>query len=205
MLRLTLRWRRLQHRIKMGPFDRVPSSTLLPSSPLLHPLHCRIVCLKARVPLRCPRMYARLFSSPYSTVTVADIPRQESVRSIPPGYVYVGSQLQPAPAFAVSLPKGSANGRFVTIDQDELAKATASTKLGSFVNVGIEAQEFNTSKSEPRRPKREWCDGKLSNDVVGNIPAFIPRRSRNDFKKAAAGNPKLLCLYPEPQHSRCSG
>lgn len=50
--------------------------------------------------------------------------------------------------FSVVLPKGVANGRFHTIDGAELAKATQSTKLNNFVNLGIDPQEYSVQRSE---------------------------------------------------------
>jgi hypothetical protein len=52
------------------------------------------------------------------------------------------------PVFSVTLPKSVANGRFLTIDGDDLAKSTKSTKLSNFVNIGFDQQEYPVTKSE---------------------------------------------------------
>ncbi|KAF2137255.1 uncharacterized protein K452DRAFT_112842 [Aplosporella prunicola CBS 121167] len=81
----------------------------------------------------------------------------------------------PAPAPAqihLPAPKGLVSGNFIIVDYDELSKATNSTRLHEFVNIGDGAVEMPMMKS--------------------SIPQYTPRKSRNELKRLAASDSKLL-------------
>lgn len=76
---------------------------------------------------------------------------QTSVRQVAP--TFSAYKPQPAPVFfSVVVPKSTVDGQFLTVNQDELSKATNSVKLSEFCNVGIDQQEFNATKSERKDP-----------------------------------------------------
>ena len=67
---------------------------------------------------------------------------------------------------------GKNGGRFSIIDFDELATATGSERMGNFVNIGIEAQNWDVNRAA--------------------LPAYAPRKSRNELRRIAGSDPKLL-------------
>ncbi|CAK3949284.1 Aspartic protease pep1 [Lecanosticta acicola] len=75
-------------------------------------------------------------------------------------------------ALAASIPQGSDSGMFSVIDLNGLSQATSSERMGNFVNVGKEALEFDCSRSA--------------------VPAYVPRKSRNELRTLAGNNPNAL-------------
>lgn len=72
-----------------------------------------------------------------------------------------------------AIPSGADAGLFSIIDFDALAKETNTARMGSYLNVGSEALNWDCN-----RPT--------------TLPAYTARRSRNDLRKAAGNDPKLL-------------
>nr|POE56378.1 hypothetical protein CFP56_50922 [Quercus suber] len=73
-----------------------------------------------------------------------------------------------------SIPAGhldAARG-MVIIDADILSKATNSEHMGNYVNIGKDVFEFGVARTP--------------------IPAYVPRKSRNELKRMAAGDPALM-------------
>ena len=71
-----------------------------------------------------------------------------------------------------TIPRGKNGGRFSIINFDDLSKATNSERMGNFLNIGIEAHNWDVNRAA--------------------LPAYVPRKSRNELRKAAANDPKLL-------------
>ncbi|KAF2096444.1 hypothetical protein NA57DRAFT_78048 [Rhizodiscina lignyota] len=94
----------------------------------------------------------------------------------------VGSGVSPMgqSVFSAVLPKGVGNGRFLMIDGDELAKVTKSTKLSNFVNIGVDEQEYAIQR-------------------IAKVASLPPRKSRNEIKKLAEGDPKILAKLSKRQ------
>ncbi|KAK8167820.1 hypothetical protein BKA80DRAFT_265237 [Phyllosticta citrichinensis] len=63
------------------------------------------------------------------------------------------------------------HGNFLMVDYDALKQATDSTRLHEFVNIGNNALDLPTMKSA--------------------LPAYQPRRSKNELKKLAASDSRL--------------
>jgi hypothetical protein len=85
-------------------------------------------------------------------------------------------QLQPAAdqnALIQAVPASEQNGRFSTIDFATLIKATNSERLTMFANMGKQPHEFPVNRSTA-------------------LPSYTKRNSRNELKRQAKDNPKLL-------------
>ena len=72
-----------------------------------------------------------------------------------------------------AIPAGEQNGRFSTIDFSTLVKATNSERLTMFANMGKQPHEFPVNRSTA-------------------LPGYTKRCSRNELKRQAKDNPKLL-------------
>lgn len=71
-----------------------------------------------------------------------------------------------------TIPQGNQSGYFSIIDFSGLATATKSERLGAFVNIGTDAHEWNVTRAA--------------------LPAQVPRKSRNELRRIAGNDPKLL-------------
>jgi hypothetical protein len=76
-------------------------------------------------------------------------------------------------ALMQAIPASAQNGRFSTIDFSTLVKATNSERLTPFANMGKQPQEFPVNRSTA-------------------LPAYSKRAPRNELKRQAKDNPKLL-------------
>lgn len=76
-------------------------------------------------------------------------------------------------ALVQAIPASEQNGRFSTIDFSTLVKATNSERLTMFANMGKQPSEFPVNRSTA-------------------LPAYTKRSSRNELKRQAKDNPKLL-------------
>lgn len=76
-------------------------------------------------------------------------------------------------ALMQAIPASQQNGRFSTIDFSTLVKATNSERLTMFANMGKQPHEFPVNRSTA-------------------LPAYTKRCSRNELKRQAKDNPKLL-------------
>ena len=86
------------------------------------------------------------------------------------------AQNQPAAdqnALMQAIPASEQNGRFSTIDFSTLVKATNSERLTMFANMGKQPHEFPVNRSTA-------------------LPGYTKRCSRNELKRQAKDNPKLL-------------
>lgn len=75
-------------------------------------------------------------------------------------------------ALAAKIPKGNNAGYFSIIDFDPLADATKSERMGSFLNIGKEALNWDVNRAA--------------------LPVYVPRKSRKDLRKSGSNDPKLL-------------
>ena len=75
-------------------------------------------------------------------------------------------------ALVAAIPHGNRGGYFSIINFDELAKATKSERMGNFLNIGIESGNWDVNRAA--------------------LPSYVPRKSRNEVRKAAGNDPKLL-------------
>ena len=75
------------------------------------------------------------------------------------------------PVLTIPKAKRSADGKFVTIDLNELASAVASKQLCSFLSIGEIPQDLPITKS--------------------TVPQYIPRKSINELRRLAVSDPKL--------------
>lgn len=71
-----------------------------------------------------------------------------------------------------AIPAGADAGLFSIINFDALSKATNTTRMGNFVNVGNEAVNFDCNRAA--------------------LPAYSARRSRNELRSAAGNDSRLL-------------
>ncbi|KAF2485294.1 hypothetical protein BDY17DRAFT_100362 [Neohortaea acidophila] len=71
-----------------------------------------------------------------------------------------------------SIPQGTNAGQFSIIRFDDLANATRSQRMGNFVNVGVDALNWDLNRAA--------------------LPPYVPRKSRNELRRLAANDPKLL-------------
>ena len=76
-------------------------------------------------------------------------------------------------ALMQAVPASEQDGRFSTIDFSTLVKATNSERLTMFANMGKQPHEFPVNRSTA-------------------LPAYTKRSSRNELKRQAKDNPKLL-------------
>ena len=75
-------------------------------------------------------------------------------------------------ALVATIPHGGSAGHFTIINYDALANATKSERMGNFVNIGIDSQNWDVNRAA--------------------LPSFVRRKSRNDLRKIAGNDPKLL-------------
>jgi hypothetical protein len=75
-------------------------------------------------------------------------------------------------ALVRSIPKSNNAGYFSITNFNNLAQATKSERMGSFLNIGIEAQNWDVNRAA--------------------LPAYVPRKSRHDLRKSAGNDPKVL-------------
>lgn len=75
-------------------------------------------------------------------------------------------------ALVSSIPEGRNAGYFSVINFDELSRATGTERMGSYTNIGPEPQHWDVNRAA--------------------LPAYTPRRSRNDLRKTAGNDQKLL-------------
>lgn len=73
---------------------------------------------------------------------------------------------------AATVPAGADAGMFKIIKFDDLAPATKSERMGNFVNVGVEALEWDCTRSA--------------------VPSYVARKSRNELRALAGNNSSLL-------------
>ncbi|KAK3709090.1 hypothetical protein LTR37_011069 [Vermiconidia calcicola] len=73
---------------------------------------------------------------------------------------------------AASIPNGSNVGYFSIINFDNLAQATKSERMGNFLNIGTESRNWDCNRAA--------------------LPTYAPRKSRNELRKLAGNDPKLL-------------
>jgi hypothetical protein len=76
-------------------------------------------------------------------------------------------------ALMQAIPASEQNGRFSTIDFSTLVKATNSERLTMFANMGKQPHEFPVNRSTA-------------------LPGYTKRCSRNELKRQAKDNPKLM-------------
>lgn len=88
------------------------------------------------------------------------------------------------PTLVAAIPPGDATGIFSTINYDKLVKATSSRRLNSFINVGQHDFEYNINKAA--------------------VPAPVRRRSRNELRRLAGNDPKLLAKLGKKQKTHSS-
>ena len=74
--------------------------------------------------------------------------------------------------FVGSIPAGADSGLFSIIDFDSLSRATNTTRMGNFVNVGNETLNWDINRAA--------------------IPNYTARRSRNELRKAAGNDSRVL-------------
>ncbi|KAK5164923.1 uncharacterized protein LTR77_009588 [Saxophila tyrrhenica] len=86
------------------------------------------------------------------------------------------SAVQPATVdqhkLVASIPAANNAGFFSIVNFDDLSRATKSERMGSFLNIGTEAQNWEVNRAA--------------------LPAYVPRKSRKELCKAAGSDPKLL-------------
>lgn len=71
-----------------------------------------------------------------------------------------------------SIPAANNAGFFSIINFDDLARVTKSGRMGNFLNIGTEARNWDINRAA--------------------LPAYVPRKSRKDLRKAISSDPKLL-------------
>ena len=105
---------------------------------------------------------------PQTVFNPPGLPQKQPINSV--------AQNQPAAdqnALMQAVPASAQNGRFSTIDFSTLVKATNSERLTMFANMGKQPHEFPVNRSTA-------------------LPAYTKRHSRNELKRQAKDNPKLL-------------
>ena len=75
-------------------------------------------------------------------------------------------------ALAAAIPNSKPAGYFSIINFDDLAKAAKSERMGNFVNIGIDSRNWDVNRAA--------------------LPSYVPRKSRNELRKIAGNDPKLL-------------
>ncbi|GAB7351613.1 hypothetical protein MBLNU459_g2228t3 [Dothideomycetes sp. NU459] len=75
-------------------------------------------------------------------------------------------------ALCAAIPKGDVSGIFSIVDYDKLVKSTSSRRLSAFINVSQHDFEYPINRAA--------------------IPAPVRRKSRNELRKLARDDPKLL-------------
>nr|OQO15927.1 hypothetical protein B0A51_15929 [Rachicladosporium sp. CCFEE 5018] len=79
-----------------------------------------------------------------------------------------------------AIPKGGDNGRFLTIDFTQLLRATNAERIAPYANLGGQQQEFPVNRATV-------------------LPAYARRHSRNDLKRLAKNDPKLVAKLSSKQ------
>ncbi|KAK6433745.1 hypothetical protein LTR95_010075 [Oleoguttula sp. CCFEE 5521] len=79
-----------------------------------------------------------------------------------------------------AIPKGGDNGRFLTIDFTQLLRATNAERVAPYANLGGQQQEFPVNRATV-------------------LPAYARRHSRNDLKRLAKNDPKLVAKLSSKQ------
>ncbi|TKA57900.1 hypothetical protein B0A55_12977 [Friedmanniomyces simplex] len=75
-------------------------------------------------------------------------------------------------ALIAAIPKGIDNGFMSTINFDQLVRATNSERMGNYLSVGRDAQEWPVHRTT-------------------TVPQYVPRKSKNELRKLV-GNDRLL-------------
>ena len=75
-------------------------------------------------------------------------------------------------ALSGAIPSGKPAGHFSIINFDQLAKGTKSERMGNFVNIGSEPQNWDVNRAA--------------------LPAFVPRKSRSELRKIVGNDQKAL-------------
>lgn len=78
---------------------------------------------------------------------------------------------------SVSVPAGADAGLFSIINFDQLARSTNSSRMGNFVNIGNEPLNWDCNRAQ--------------------APAYVPRKSRNELRRAAGNDANLLARIGE--------
>lgn len=87
-------------------------------------------------------------------------------------------------ALVSSIPRGHTSGSFSIIDYDKLVKATGSRRLNAFINVGQHDFEYAINRAA--------------------VPAHPRRKSRNELRRLAGNDPKLLARLGKKQKTHSS-
>jgi hypothetical protein len=105
---------------------------------------------------------------PQANFTPSALPQKQSITPVAQGHPAADQN-----ALMQAVPVSEQNGRFSTIDFSTLVKATNSERLTMFANMGKQPHEFPVNRSTA-------------------LPAYTKRSSRNELKRQAKDNPKLL-------------
>ncbi|EMC92347.1 hypothetical protein BAUCODRAFT_78523 [Baudoinia panamericana UAMH 10762] len=76
-------------------------------------------------------------------------------------------------ALMQAIPKGTDNGYLSTIDFDEIVRATSTERMGKFLTIGKEAQEWPVNRTT-------------------TLPHYVPRKSKNELRRLAGNDQVLL-------------
>lgn len=98
--------------------------------------------------------------------------------------------VQPVKVPEFELPGVSRKGGFFLRDSTEMAKATNSNALNKFVMLGSDFFHLPTNRSKPIYLKNLYCD-EISDSCLAALPAYNPRLSIKDLKKAGKDSRKL--------------
>ncbi|KAK0889942.1 hypothetical protein LTR02_015072 [Friedmanniomyces endolithicus] len=130
-------------------------------------------------------------NQPQNPGTIAPHALQQSRSPAPAGNAYVGAGLlqsavgQPRTSSASTpsnvhqnaligaIPKGIDNGYMSTINCDQLVRATNSERMGNYLSVGRDAQEWPVNRTT-------------------TVPQYAPRKSKNELRKLAGNDQSLL-------------
>ncbi|KAK0251247.1 hypothetical protein B0A54_13271 [Friedmanniomyces endolithicus] len=147
-------------------------------------------------PYSLPQYDPALFPSGYGTQpqnlgTIAPHALQQSRSPALVGNAYIGAGLpqssvgQPRTSSASTpinvnqhaligaIPKGIDNGYMSTINFDQLVRATSSERMGNYLSVGRDAQEWPVNRTT-------------------TVPQYAPRKSKNELRKLAGNDQSLL-------------
>ncbi|TKA30718.1 hypothetical protein B0A50_02438 [Salinomyces thailandicus] len=81
------------------------------------------------------------------------------------------------------IPKGKNGGLHSTVDFEEMARATNSDRMGSYLNIGRQTLEWPANRT-----------------MV--LPPYVPRRSKNDLRKLAGNDATLLAKIGKKSHKK---
>ncbi|KAK5686721.1 hypothetical protein LTR17_026898 [Elasticomyces elasticus] len=76
-------------------------------------------------------------------------------------------------ALIAAIPKGVDNGYMSVIDFDQLVRATNSERMGNFISVGRDAQEWPVNRTT-------------------TVPVYVPRKSKNELRRFVGNDRSLL-------------